>query len=560
MTVINKGGRPRGANYEKNLRKRQKSNQTRIAYDRAGFIKQIQKQSNDQIISLSKGFLSYVDQSEVAGKYITKEPVYNDKELMYQSDGVLLRPPFRISCDDLRAASYGNSLIGAIHKIRVDDLSRFSQTIVKKNGSALEGFTWQADDEDTEPDIQTVKKANKFFELMGDKIDGWSSRDRLGTVFEMMLRDTLSVDSVAFYLVKNSLGQLIEIRYLDPCTIFPVDPKVGFRGDKNIAWVQIVNHNITETFTKDEIIWKHQNHISDVRMRGFGISPTEVSILELVGVIHALKFNRDRFNSRNPPPGILSLDGDISEETMDSLQLQYSNMFSGNYNNYRIPIIATPGGKINYTPLNVQNDLQFDKLLQWLSSLVLAAHGMDQAELGMRLQASQTLSEASPDARIAHASSRAKKAMLSFFSDVFNEIKEFHPDFGEIKQCFINIDPADAERDFEKRQKAIRSHMLIDEIRQLEGLPTLGETYSKLYGLEKEEAETVKKLGGTILDAQFTQYSGTVLGGGGAPQDGGQDQFGNEPMEEGEEEQPESDGQDWNEHDWNEDEDLNYSE
>lgn len=542
-----KGGRPRGPNYEKNLKKRQKSNSIKIAYDRSQWVNAVIKESNSQVRLLAKGFLNQVDNNEFAGKYV-KNPVYNDKDNQLQSDGVMIRPSSRISYDDLRAASYGNSLIGAIHKIRVDDLSRFSKTILSKNGSAEEGFTWKSEDEEQEADKDLVKKANKFFELMGDKIEGWSARDKLGTVFEMMLRDTLSIDSIAFYLVKNTFGQLIEIRYLDPATIFPIDPKLGFRGDKTIGWVQIVNHNIVEKFSRDEIIWKHQNHISDVRMRGFGISPTEISILELVGVINALKFNRDRFNSRNPPPGILGVDGDISEETMESLQLQYANMFSGNYNNYRIPIIATPGGKINYTPLNIQNDLQFDRLLQWLSSLVLAAHGMDQAELGMKLQASQSLSEASPDARIAHASSRAKKAMLNFFSDIFNEIKEFHPDFGEIKQTFINIDPADLDREFDKREKMVKSRMLLDEVRVLDGLPTMGQAYAKLYGLTTEEAEKVKRLGGVILDAQFTQFANPIL-----QQLAPQPDQGQPGMEDGEEDNG------WDDFDWTKDEDLNYN-
>jgi hypothetical protein len=553
----NKGGRPPGPNYQKNLLKRQKSNSIKVAYNRQAFIDQIQKESRQQIMALAKGFLNSVDREDFAGKYM-RYPVLHDREIQFQNDGIMLRPIYRISYDDLRAVSYGNSLIGAIHKIRVDDLTRFSQTIVRRSGDNREGFTWIHEDGETELPIEEVREANKFFELMGDKVDGWSSRDRFGTVFEMMLRDTLSIDTICLYLVKNSFGNLIEMQYLDPATIFPVDPKTGFRGDKSIGWVQIVNQNIVETFAKDEIIWKHQNHISDVHMRGFGISPTEISILELVGMINALKFNRDRFNSRNPPPGIISLDGDISQETLDDIQLQYANLFSGNFNNYRIPVIATPSGKLTYTPLNIQNDLQFDKLLQWLSSLVLAAHGMDQAELGMKLQASQALSEASPDARIAHASSRAKKAMLSFFSDVFNEVKEFHPSFANKKQVFINIDPADIERDFNKRQAAVKTYMTIDEIRIQEGLKPLGEVYAEMYELDEEKAKIVKRLGGTILDAQFTQYANSILQ---ALDEGGDDGMGEGEEFDDEDDYIDQDNQEedknWDDFDWDEDNDLN---
>lgn len=537
-------GRPRGSNYEKNLKKRQAYEQKLVQKSslnagehREQLVKTI---SNEKLIEVVKGLVP-IDVNKF-NEYGGRKPVYHDDEMQMINDGVMLRAPNRIPYDDLRAASWSNSLIGAIHKIRVDDLTRFGEIVVSTSNKNKEGFSFELEDEEADPSEQEkalIKDACKFFKFMGDKIEGWSRRDKLKTVFEMMIRDTLSIDGVAFYLVRNALGRLIEIKYLDPGTIFPVDPTKGYRGDKRIGYVQIVNNNIREIFAHEEIVWKHQNHISDVRMRSHGFSPTEACAVELVGVINALKFNRDRFNSRNPPQGILSLDGDVSEEAMESLQMQWANMFAGNQNNWRIPIIATPGGDVKYINLNTINDMTFDKLLQWLSSLVLAAHGMDQAELGMKLQASGQLSEASPDARIAHSMTRSKKAMLSFFSDVFNELKEHQPAFDGIKQVFYGIDPADQDREFEQEQKAIKSFMMVDEIRAKYDLKPLGDTFIKLYKIPEDKQEDVKRLGGMILDATFNQYAQSVLqglapqpdmgdmggeDGGDMPEDSGQDE------------------------------------
>ena len=500
-----------------------------ISYNRENLVKSVIKAivPNDIITNVTKRI---------------KKPVFNDSEIQLLSDGVFLRNPARVSYGDLRRASYTTSLIGAIHKIRVDDLIRFSNISFSHR---KEGFGFIMDDEEASPsdeDKVLIKQATKFFEFMGEKVEGWSSRDRLHTVFEMMIRDILSIDKNAFFLVKNQLGRLIEIKYLDPATIFHVDPTKGYRGDKKVRYVQIVNNNIKEVFTADEIILRHQYHLSDVMMRGDGFSPCEASIMELVAVMNLLKYNRDRFTSRNPPPGMITLEGEVSDEVLESIQEQYANLYAGNNNNFRIPVIAAPG-KVNYMSISgIPDDMTFDKLYQTVSSLVLASHGMDSAELGIRLQDSQSLSEASQDGKMNNALTRAKKAMLSYFTSCFNELKDHIPEFDVVKQTFFVNDPSQANDEFEKNEKSLRTFMTIDEIRARNDLPTLGEWFSKTYEVDLEK---VKRLGGTILDGTFSMYSQNILmalDGGGMPEmgSGGEDpnMDGDDTQEGGEEDAP----------------------
>jgi hypothetical protein len=495
----------------------------------------------DEVLRVAKALYKQVDSESVAGR----KPVLNHDDLKLMQEGVLIRPPWRIPFHELRQASYSTSLIGAIHKIRVDDLSAFFRVFVQ--GKTPEGFGFEVSDifgdlekaknksHDREFD-ELVSQAKKFFYYMGDKIEGWSKRDRFHTVGEMMIRDTLAIDRVAFWLKRNAFGKVIEIIYLDPATIYPTGDE-GYRNDKSIGWVQIVDNQVVMEFGHEEIVCRSQNHSSDVRYRNFGLSPAESSIMELVTIIYILKKNRDRQSNRTPPEGIITVNGIVSEEALDALSAQWKNIFTGGMNNYAIPIMASENGDIKYQPLNIANDMVFDKLLEWTTGLVCASHGIDPMEVGLRLRDSGALSEASPDGRLKNTTSRAKKSLLSFFSDVCNEIKEHVEAFEPITFHFSGIDKQDENDVLERDLKEVKAFRTVDELRRQRNLPTLEQELIDSYGLDPEK---VKGIGGMILDATFNQFASPKLttedpnaGMGG---DDGQGEEGDSSDEEGEDE------------------------
>ncbi|TGM99694.1 phage portal protein [Leptospira yasudae] len=481
-------GRPRGKDYEKNLAKRNRIEQS----------KEIQLKTskvNEKLISLAKSWFNQVNSAEIAGR----QPVYTYDQTQQMRDGINLRPSWRIPISNLRNASYATSLISAIHTVRVEDLSRFARI------SSKSGLWFRMEDEDfevTDEIVQRMKSCGRWFDKMGDLTPGWANRDQLVSVFEMMLRDTLTIDSIAYYLIFNSFGKLIEMKYLDPGTIFTVDPTKGYRGDKSIAFVQIIDDNVVETFGPNEILYLHKNHLSDVTMRGFGFSPLEACMLDLVGVIRSLKFNRDTF-SRQHPPGYLSIQGDISQDGLESLQLQWQEMISGLDDSHRIPIIATSAGEVKWTPLNIPNEMVFKELLQWCVSLVLMGHGMDQAELGLRLIGSQSLSEANQTEKSKLSLTRAKLSLLNYFESAFSKLKSFREeDFGGIVCEFTGKDPEDEKDKIQKYKDEVSNWKLLDEIRIEQDEPTIGETLSDLYGVSSDD---YKLAGAVILNPVFQQ-------------------------------------------------------
>lgn len=517
-----KPGRPRSSNYEKNLEKRLRQAERKLEQGSDGVYRDIQKSGNhpsshsqgssgnnhsepemaqkvnEKLLHMAKSFLGYVDQPGISGRY-GKEPIFTHEQYQVMTDGVRMRPVWRVDYGILRQASMGTSLISAIHTIRVEDLQRFARI------SRKEGLWFAMEDEDEEitdeMEVQ-MKKFGKFIKYMGDKVEGWSERDHLFPVFEMMIRDQMTLDGIAIWIVKNAFGKPIELKYLDPATIFPVDPSKGYRGDKSIRFVQMIDNQVVETFGPDELLWMHKNNLSDVQSRGWGFSPLEATMLDLVGVINSLKYNRDKF-TRQPPPGFMSVMGDLSEDAIEALSIQWREMVSGLDDNHAIPIMSSSAGEIKWTPLNLSNDMLFKDFMQWLVSFVLMAHGMDQAELGLRLLGSQTLSEANQDDKVKASMTRPKVAMLRFFESVFDRVRDFFPEYSSFLVEFKGKDPEDESKKLEKITKEGSLFKTIDEIRVEQDLPTLGEAYAEMYG---EDVEEVKKAGAIIMSPTFTQH------------------------------------------------------
>lgn len=517
--------------------------------------KQIEEFSQSHIGNLTKTLYSMIDiqKQDMRAK---RQVVYNFEDDKLNSEGVIMRPHWRPAFQELRKATYTNSLIGAIIKIRVDDISPFFETRKSIKGELREGFAFNTDDELKEPtdqDLEAFKNASEFFRLMGDKCFGWESRDRLKAVGQMMTRDILSIDSLCFFLVKNVFGKVIEMRYLDPATIFPVDRQKGYLGDFEISHVQVIDNQVKNQFKHGEIFFKNMSNISDVKYRGSGMSPTETSIMQIVDIIRALRFNSNRFD-KPQSYGFMSTGQMLTPEQEDALSMQWENMFTNQNNGTNIPIMHGVED-LKYTALNMPNELQFDRLIQILSSLVFANFGMDQAEAGLRLNNSATLSEASSDGRVKSSRNRAIKSILAFYSDTFNELLDIIPEFNGIRQVFTGIE-VDQDAELDRDKKLLNTYKSLDSIRKKNNEKPLWEEIRDEYKLTEEEAQKIKLIGAIPIDPTFNQWATMTiqkLDGGGEGM-GGEEPPMDDDMSSGSDEEPLED--DYSDYDPSQDEDF----
>ena len=511
-------GRPRSSNYEKNLQYRKDAKGVMDREVLANYTPE------KRLVSLAKSVFANLNVS----KY-NREPIYNHEQINLMNDGILLRPIWRIPFEDLRKASYTTSLIGAVHGLDVNLTAPYSQARYYNSDDQGFGFSMVDEKEKTDDYLTNlIWYAVNFFRLMGDKVEGWNRRDRMKSVMEMMTRDTLAIDQISFHLIKNRFGKLIEIKYLDPATIFEIDRDKGYRGNKNVAHVQVVDNAVVYEFEEDEVVLRRKHFSSDIYNRQTGYSPTEACISDLVGLLNALKFNKDRFTGRNPPLGFFSVNADLTQDVIEDLQIQFDNIYTGNNNNYRMPIMGTSAGDIKYQSLNLPSDAVFDRLMQWFASLVLAAHQVSEAEIGIKLNQSQSLSEPNVNEKIKHSEYRRLKSHLSFFTDVFDDIKEHCPEhFNKIQFTFYGMNEKDRKLESDLDKQEISTFKMIDELRIEKDLPTLGDKFAEIYKLTDAEKEKIKYLGAYISDTNLTQiYTGSLGNLQPQEEDGGENDLG----------------------------------
>ena len=417
--------RPPGKNYERNRKRLLKSlegqgfqilppekkdsfSKNENVADNYDPAKQSDKQfASSPLYPLARSFMKGLALSRKESK--ENRAVLYDSEHRLQGDGVIYRPQWRIPYSELRAASENTSIAGAIHQMRADDARLHGQL------SEELGFWFSGEDEkEKNKDLKRIRELGQMLVRMGKKEGpAWQDRDRLPDVLEMATRDVLAIDRTAYLLSRTRGGEILSIQYLDPATIFCTDPNKGYKGDQKITHVQAVGGQVVETFEAGQIYLRSKNKRSDIRSRFEGLSPVESCITEILAMVHALKNNMDRFNRRKPPSMIMTTKSNLSDQSRQLLEELWENFFSGESDQFRFPLLDGLDS-LEVHRLGTENDMLFERLMKWVSTLIFIRHGTDPAELGMKLEGNQTMAEPSLDGRAKLSRDRAHGAIMRF--------------------------------------------------------------------------------------------------------------------------------------------------
>lgn len=548
--------RPRGQNYEKNLfyrtpphlrgKKETKDPNIKALEPTVEGIQEFRKSRFYPLVKASVG--QAIDANNKVYDLLElqknrKNPIYTDEQFVLVEQGVKIRPLYRIAQEELRNISYSTSLIGAIHQMVSDDVSLYCNYLEDP------GFKFKLKDPKAKmrPELEPqFDELGKFIMLMGNKsVQDWRDRERLHAVLEMATRDTLAIDSIAYFKTYNQLQKLIDIRYLDPATILRVDPRKGFRGDRKITHVQMIRNRVEETFEAGRIVYRHKNNLSDIRMRGFGFSPIEQCLIEIMSLLFTVKHNADKFNSRNPPKILISTEGNVSQQDQERLEVEWENSYYGSRDSFKIPFMFGTG-KMQVHNLDVSDDFEYDKYLQIVASFIMSAHGVDAAQLGLKLNQTAAISEPSMDGRQNFARDRMHGAMMGFHQDCLNEIIDPSDEL-DYRLVFSGVKTEDQSKKADLADKQFKTYKSMDMLLKEQDLPTMieeAEEYFKLGIFSEEEKKKYAKLGALRGNQFFSQAFTNVIAapqdpGGGLPPGGSQT-----PTEGGEGDLP------WNENDF----------
>ncbi len=444
-----------------------------------------------------------------------KVVLYSGKNRLTGGDGVIYRPQDRISYAELRVASENTSIAGAIHQMRADD--------ARLHGSLSEelGF-WFEEEGKKQTDMKRIRELGTMLVHMG-KRDGptWQNRDRLPDVLEMATRDILSIDRVAYLVSRTRAGEIMSIQYLDPATIFCTDPQIGYRGNQKITHVQVIDGQVAETFNAGQIYLRSKNKRSDIRYRYEGFSPVESCINELLAMVHALKNNMDRFNRRKPPNMLFSTKSNLSEASRQVLEELWENYFNGQSDQFRFPIIDGLES-LEAHNLGIENDMIFERLMKWVATLVFVRHGTDPAELGMRLESSQTISEPSLDGRAKLSRDRAHGAIMRFHESCLSDLLELELQDKPIRFYFTGVTTENKDHILDRNIKKLSNFLPLGKVLNEMGLPKYSEIVTEFLPDDQDAQDKAKKLDLAILNPHFMNLFGQLIVGQEQPELGEQ--------------------------------------
>jgi len=282
----------------------------------------------------------------------------------------------------------------------------------------------------------------------------------------------------------------------------------------------MIRNRVEETFEAGRIVYRHKNNLSDIRMRGFGFSPIEQCLIEIMSLLFTVKHNADKFNSRNPPKILISTESNISAPDQERLEVEWENSYYGSRDAFKIPFMFGTG-KMQVHNLDVSDDFEYDKYLQIVASFIMSAHGVDAAQLGLKLNQTAAISEPSMDGRQNFARDRMHGAMMGFHQDCLNEILDPSDEL-EYRLVFSGVKTEDQSKKADLSDKEFKTFKTLDEIRKERDMPTMkeqAEEYKRLKIFTEEEASKHAKLGALMGNQFYSQAFANVIA---APQDQGQ--------------------------------------
>lgn len=299
-------------------------------------------------------------------------------------------------------------------------------------------------------------------------------RDNLTRFGMKFVRDALEIDQVATEILRTVAGKPYAFCAVDGATIEKVLPNQ--ENPYKIRHVQIINAIPTAYYPEGTLIFDYQNPRTDVNFSFYGYSVVEQAIDLITSTINAFTYNAGFFTENKLPRGMLLLDGNASQETVEQMEDYIADIMSGTVaNQWRVPII--PAGKgdggdansVKWVSLTGTNkEMEFQGWLDFLTSAIVSLFGCSMEELGLHSSKSQPVFERNTAPEIEASKSLVLGDMLSFLQQYLNQIIEkVFPGY-EIE--FVGYERDDPKQIIDLAKGELESYKTLNEVRKEKGL------------------------------------------------------------------------------------------
>jgi hypothetical protein len=378
-------------------------------------------------------------------------------------------------------------LISAVINVRTAQVKRFLHYIPpKETGTGFEFFHRNPDHKPTQEDIKVFNRLASFLNNTGYEHDD-DREDDFSDFIDMLVRDELSIDEIATELQRNRRGDVIAFWALDGATIKRIDPEEfnknnsEFQVTPDIRYAQVVEGRITNLYAPRDIIYDFKNRRSDIKFRQWGYSQVEQSIDIITTLLFGYTYLRDQLMRDRVPKGFITVMGDVQQQQLDTIRDYWYAAMSGAGGQWSIPIV--PSGKdgigIDWKSIAPNNrDMEYHKLMMFITSVICAVFNIDAAELGLKTDDSSSLSEDTGEVKIKASKDRGLVDLLSFVEHHINKIiHRVEPEYGF---RFVGIDQQSEKLLADIRNIDLTTHRTIDELRAEDGEEPLNEEWSKI--------------------------------------------------------------------------------
>ena len=379
-------------------------------------------------------------------------------------------------------------------------------------------------------DKQRINFLTDFMMNLGVKYDPSKDIDNIGDLMPIFTNERMVLDRVSLSQRFDKKGKLYDLIPYDGGTIKRVVPQ-GFQGDKSdfdgsvyyyllsneerqeiekeriaglpanmsdIKYVQIVDNKLITGFTVNEMILKVNNFNINIRRYGEGKSPVERAMQSIGAFIKSFKYNADIFDDGTIPKIALVMEqGGFDPKSLRAFQREFRANFQGGSNRDKtIPILNGKASILNLD--NKSRDMEYNEYLQFCASLTFAAFGVDPAEVGLKLDKSQSITEENKDARQKFSKSRALNEDLKSTQNLFNRILKMNG-VNDYEFHITGLNKIDKSFKEDLIGKMVSNRMTIDEVRAMEDKPplkkggdiVLNPTYLQhIQGLQQQEQQS----------------------------------------------------------------------
>jgi hypothetical protein len=394
--------------------------------------------------------------------------------------------PLQLSYNILRRMAR-TPLVRSVIEVRKDQVAAFSGVSddEQKQGWTIRKKRALFQKEEKKPTMVELKRCEELINFINDaghKTNKWK-RDDFDTFLRKSVKDSLELDQMAWEIVRNRKGELVEFFACDGGTYRITgdwtnenDPRN--KGKQMIngcfpAYVQLYQSRPIVDFYPWELCFGIRNQSTQLEGNGYGISELEDLIRIVTYILYAEDYNGKFFSQGSNPKGILKVSSNISDSMLNQFRMEWLAMVNGIQNVHRVPIVQDK--ELEWIDMQkTNNDMQFEKWQNWLLQILCALYKIAPSELGFDIKSGNGggLNGDNTKEKLDFSKQKGFIPLMKFLERNINKFLTSELD-GQYEFIWTGLIPEDGDKILEGDIKKVTNFETLNEVRVRRNLPKL---------------------------------------------------------------------------------------